>query len=74
MKIKLEESFGVPTTAFAIGATTGGYTLQFSVDNENWTNANTATSANETHIINGCPKNLYWRLKDNTDENVLVQW
>lgn len=73
MKITGEQSFGIATHYFSIGACESNYTLQFSVDNETWTDCDGETPAGENHIISGCPKNLYWRLKDNTGD-ALIQW
>lgn len=74
MRINKDEKFGVPTNYFGIGATTGGYTLEFSADGENWTSIEKDTPANEVHIVSGCPKNMFWRLRGNTEDNVLIKW
>lgn len=73
MKITGENSFGIATNYFTIGAAENAYELEFSVDNEKWTGVGKETPANEVHIVSGCPKNLFWHLKGNTGE-VLIQY
>lgn len=73
MKINGEKKFSVCSNYFAISAVDVDYTLQFSVDGENWTAVDGVTPAGENHIISGCPRNLYWRMKDNTGD-ALIQW
>ena len=73
MKILNEQKFGVPTESFAVGATSAGYTLEYSADGVNWTSLDKSTPANEVHLISGCPKNVFWRLKNNVGE-ALIQW
>lgn len=74
MKINQEQKFGVPTNYFSIGTTASGYTLEYSVDGINWTGLKTQTPPNEVHIVSDCPKNLWWRMHGNRDNDVLVQW
>lgn len=74
MLVNKEEKFSIATTAFSIGTSSSGYEVEFSLDGVNWTTCEKQTPPNECTIVNGCSKNLYWRLKGNTDNNVLIQW
>lgn len=60
-----EDAFSVPTRSFAIGASTNGYTLAFSVDGTTFTEYDEATDAGKNCIINGATKGLYYKLVGN---------
>lgn len=65
-----ENAFKCIKSTFAIGPTTNGYNLNYSVDKVNWTSWQDDTPANETLIVNGATPLMWFRLEGNTDENV----
>lgn len=72
LTIQNEKSFSILKNTFAIGPSVSGYTLQFSVDGTNWTDAATGTVAANTNIIvANTPEEIYFRLKNNTGSVII---
>lgn len=67
-----EQPFKALKTTFSVAATSGGYTLQYSVDKTNWTSYPDAVPANETLIVNGVTPYVWFRLKNNADQAVEI--
>lgn len=73
MKVQGEQMFGVPTTSFAVSASTSGYTLAYSADGETFTEYTEPTPANEVLVVNGVAKGMTFKLVGNSDV-VYVQY
>ena len=74
MKVMIsgEEAFRSQRESFGVAATSNGYTLSYSADKETWTDYEDATPANENLIVNGVPTYMWFKLKNNQDEDVVV--
>lgn len=70
--ISRETPFLVNSRNFEIGFSSTGYTLEFSVDGENYTAWPEETPANETCMVNGVTSGGYFRLKGNGDDKVVI--
>lgn len=68
MKVSGETPFKSNKDNFAIGYSASGYTLNYSVDKENWTPYSSATPANEVCIVNGVVPYMWFKLEGNTGE------
>ncbi len=73
MKISGEKTFSVPTNGFAVSPSAEGYTLQYSADGRDFTDYDEATPADEVLVVNGCPKNMSFKLKGN-ESDVYIQY
>lgn len=71
-KVNAEEAFKTIQNCFQVGYTTAGYTLEYSVDKENWTAYPDPVPAQENLVVNDCVPYTWFRLKGNTDEEVDV--
>lgn len=69
-----EEQFQVMAHSFAVSPSASGYTLAYSADAVNFTNYSEATPANQTLVVNGFPKNMYYKLVGNTSNNIQIVW
>ncbi len=68
-----ETPFKAMHNAFTVGATTAGYTLNYSTSKEGpWTAHSDSTPANETLIVNGCTPYMWFKLAGNADAEVEV--
>lgn len=67
-----ETPFKCAKSNFAIGPTTNGYTLNYSVDKETWTAYDKATPANENCIVNEAVQYMWFKLAGNTDKEVKI--
>ena len=76
MKIKVnkEEVFRCYGSTMAIAATSVGYTLNYSVDGENWTAYEEAVPASENLIVTDMVQGMYFKLVGNADDNVIVKF
>lgn len=74
IKINREQPFSVLAHSFAVGQTTGGYTLMYSAGDGNFTAWEEATPANETLVVNGIAKGMIFYLSGNIDENVIIKY
>lgn len=70
--IDKEQAFSVTNDNFAVGPTSGGYTLGYSVDGVSYTYYADETPANETLVVNGFPEGMMFKLKGNVDDNVKI--
>lgn len=73
-KISGEEPFQIPSDKFIIGASTSGYTLNYSADGISWTAWEESTDANDNQVVVNVPINTYIKLDGNTDTNIVVRW
>ena len=72
--VKKEALFAVPDAhIFAIGASESGYTLNYSVDGENFNAWGEATEADEIAVVTNAPFGLVFKLAGNTSD-LLVIW
>lgn len=67
-----EQPFKALKETFSVAATTGGYTLQYSVDRNTWSSYPDAVPANENLIVNGVTPYTWFRLKNNADTAVEI--
>lgn len=72
-KVSQEQGFQVLATNFSIGPTTNGYTLQVSADGRNFSDL-FSVDANTTRMVTSVASGSYYRLKNNTDDNVVINW
>lgn len=74
MKIMItgEEPFKSQRASFGVAATSAGYTLSYSADKNTWTDYPTAVPANDNLIVNGVPTYMWFKLKGNADEDIVV--
>lgn len=72
IKVTGEQPFQVGAPRFAIGQTADGYTLNYSVDGENWTPWSAATPADTDQVVTNAAAGLYFKLAGNTSENVAI--
>ena len=73
--VNKEDVFRTRGNNMAIGATTSGYSLEYSVDNEHFTMyGDGPIPANEALLISEAVSGLYVRLKGNTDDGVIVRF
>lgn len=73
MKVNNEQVFGVPNTSFGVSGSASGFTLNYSVDGNNWGVWPEATVANEPLFVVNVPKFMKYKLVGNTD-TVEVRW
>ena len=73
-KVNREESFQIPSDKFIIGASTSGYTLNYSADGVTWTAWEEATPTNYNQVVIGLPTNSYVKLVGNNTDNILIRW
>ena len=67
-----EEIFTSTATQFAIAPTSSGYTLNYSVDGNNWTAWGEPVPANENCVVSGVVAGMYFKLVGNTDEITVI--
>lgn len=68
IKVKGEESFQILAHSFAVTPSNEGYTLQYSATGEDFTDWVDPVPANETLVVNGCAKLMYFKLKGNNSD------
>ena len=73
-KISGEEPFQIPSDKFIIGASTSGYTLNYSSDGVSWTAWENATAANDNQVVVNIPFNTYCKLAGNNTDEILIRW
>ena len=69
-----QEPVQILAHSFSVAPTSAGYTIAYSADGISYTNYSEATPANEVLLVNGCPKNAYWKLVGNVDNNVVINY
>ena len=67
-----EVQFQVLAHSFAVSPSAEGYTLQYGVDGQNFTDWSEATPANENLVVNGIAKNMYFKLKGNNSTVIIT--
>ena len=67
-----EQPFSVTNNNFAVGPTSAGYTLGYSVDGASFTLYSDETPANEVLVVNGFPEGMIFKLQGNSDNNVKI--
>ena len=70
-QITAEEIFRCNASRMAIGPSVAGYTLNYSVDGQNWTAYGEQVPAGEQCVVDGVVPSMYFKLAGNTD-NVTV--
>lgn len=74
-KVSQEQGFQVLATNFSIAPTTNGYVLQVSATgNADEFSDLFSVSAGVTRMVTGVASGSYYRLKNNTDDNVVINW
>lgn len=66
LRIQGENAFQILSHSFAVSPSTNGYTLQYSANGEEFTDWEEATPANETLVVNGLAKFMFFKLKGNS--------
>lgn len=74
MKIKINEPFSIPSDAFAISASDGGYTLAYSADGETFSNYKDEVPAGEVLFVSGAPRNCTYKCIGSSSQELYVQW
>jgi len=69
-----EQPFQVGAPLFAIGPSDSGYTLNYSADGVNFTPWDEATLAEKTQVVANAALGMYFKLVDNTTENIAITW
>ena len=69
-----EEPLQVGASKFCIGATTGGYTLNYSADGKHFTPWEEGTLANKDQVVVGAAAGMYFKLDGNADSSVVVTY
>ena len=72
--VNKEEVFRSSGNTVAIAATSSGYTLQFSVDGNDFDDYQDAVPAGENLIITDVVSGMFFKLSGNTDDNVTVRF
>lgn len=68
-----ETPFQVIAHSFSVSPSSSGYLLNYSADGIGYTAYTEATPANEVLIVNGVPKNMWFKLGGNTG-NVIINY
>lgn len=71
--VSREQAFSVLATNFSISPSSSGYTLQVSADGVNYSDL-FAVGANVTRMVTGVASGSFYKLRGNTDTNVIVNW
>lgn len=71
--VSREQAFSVLATNFSISPSSSGYTLQVSADGVNYSDL-FAVGANVTRMVTGVASGSYYKLRGNTDTNVIINW
>lgn len=71
--VSREQAFSVLATNFSISPSSSGYTLQVSADGVNYSDL-FAVGANVTRMVTGVASGSFYKLRGNTDTNVIINW
>lgn len=71
--VSREQAFSVLATNFSISPSSSGYVLQVSADGVNFTDL-FAVGANITRMVTSVASGSYYKLRGNTDTNVIINW
>jgi len=72
IKVSGETPFQVCAHSFSVSPSASGYTLQYSANGYDYTAYTESTPANETLIVNGCAKGMFFRLSGNSGEVTVI--
>lgn len=72
--VNKEEVFRSSGNKVAIAATSSGYTLQFSVDGNDFDDYQDAVPAGENLIVTDVISGMFFKLSGNADDNVTVRF
>lgn len=72
--VNKEEVFRSSGNKVAIAATSSGYTLQFSVDGNDYDDYQDAVPAGENLIVTDVISGMFFKLSGNADDNVTVRF
>ena len=72
--VNKEEVFRSSGNKVAIAATTSGYTLQYSVDGNDFDDYKEPVPGGENLIITDVVSGMFFKLAGNTDDNVTVRF
>ena len=72
--VNKEEVFRSSGNKVAIAATTSGYTLQYSVDGNDFDEYQAPGPAGENLIVTDVVSGMFFKLVGNTDDNVTVRF
>lgn len=74
-KVSQEQGFQILATNFSIAPTTNGYVLQVSASGKEDEYSDLfSVSAGVTRMVTGVASGSFYRLKNNTDDNVIINW
>ena len=68
IKVKGEQPFQILAHSFAVTPSSEGYTLNYSANGEEYTAWEEVTPANETLVVNGVAKLMYFKLVGNQSD------
>ena len=74
IRISGEQAFQVGAHTFAIGPSLSGYTLNYSADGVNYTPWDEGTLPEKTQVVANAALGMYFKLVDNTTDNIAVTW
>lgn len=72
-KINGSEPFQILAHSFSVSPSASGYTLSYSADGYNFTDWDEPTPADETLVVNGIAKGMFFKLSGNSSV-VSVIW
>ena len=72
--VNQEEVFQARGSKIAIASTSNGYTLQYSVDGNEFDDYFDAIPANENLIVSDVISGMFFKLTGNTDDNVTIRF
>ena len=72
--ISKDEIFRSYGKSMAVASTFEGYTLQYSVDGENWTQYAEQIPAGENLIVNDLVQGIYLQLVGNVNDNLIIRF
>ncbi len=73
IKVNGEKPFQVLAHSFSVSPSNESYTLQYSANGKEYTDWEESTPANETLVVNGVAKLMYFKLKGN-NSNVDINY
>lgn len=68
IKVNGENPFQVLAHSFSVSPSNESYTLQYSANGKEYTDWEETTPANETLVVNGVAKLMYFKLKGNNSD------
>lgn len=68
-----EAPFQILAHSFSVSPSESGFTLSYSADGRSYTNWDESTPANETLVVNGIAKGMFFKLSGNSS-TVSIIW